>query len=132
MAKFHTDTSQLFLHQCFVVKDSQAAPLPPPRRYTTFFFPAEGKFRCPVPECSQGRKGYGCKAPFNLRGHFAFRHPRDKVVIRGECLPRCLLCGMQVGREALGTAKNDQSKTCRQMAARRRQHLVAAEGARAM
>ena len=96
------------------------------------FFPAEGKFRCPVPECPQGREGHGCKAPFNLRWHFVFRHPRDKVVIRGECLPRCPLCGMQVAREALGTAKHEQSKTCRQMAARRREHLVAAEGVRAM
>ena len=39
---------------------------------------------------------------------------------------------MQVGRKALGTAKHEQSKTCRQMAAQRRQHLVTAEGARVM
>ena len=53
-------------------------------------------------------------------------------MIRGKCLPWCPLCGMQVGREVLGTAKHEQSKTCRQMAARQRQHLVAAEGARAL
>ena len=123
-------TQQASIVTVTVVKDSQAAPLPPPRRYTASFFPAEGKFRCPVPECPQGRKGYGCKTPFNLRWHFAFRHPRDKVVIRGECLPRCRLCRMPTGQAVLGTVKHEESKTCREMAVRRRQHLVAAEGAR--
>ena len=57
----------------------------------TSFFPAEGNFCCPAPKCPQGREGYGCKAPFNLRWHFSFRHPLDKIFIRGECLPRCPL-----------------------------------------
>ena len=39
---------------------------------------------------------------------------------------------MQVGQAVLGTAKHKESKTCREMAARRRQHRVAAEGACAM
>ena len=39
---------------------------------------------------------------------------------------------MQVGRAVLGTAKREESRTCQEMAARRCQHLVAAEGARAM
>ena len=39
---------------------------------------------------------------------------------------------MQVAREVLGTTKHEESKTCKQMADRRRQHLVAAEGARAL
>ena len=119
-------------YQCFVVKDSQEGPLLPPRRLTAAFFHEEGKFRCPVPACPQGHEGRGCKTPFNLRWHFAYRHPRDKVVIRGECLPRCPCCGMQVAREVLGTTKHEESKTCKQMAARRRQHTVAAEGARAL
>ena len=32
------------VHQCFVVKDSQEGPLPPPRRMMASFFPKEGKF----------------------------------------------------------------------------------------
>ena len=36
---------------------------------------------------------------------------------------------MQVSRDVLGTSKHETSKTCRRMAAQRRQHLVAAEGA---
>ena len=119
-------------YQCFVVKDSQEGPLLPPRRLTAAFFHEEGKFRRSVPACPQGHEGRGCKTPFNLRWHFAYHHPRDKVVIRGECLPRCPYCGMQVAREVLGTTKHEQSKTCRQMAARRHQHTVAAEGARAL
>ena len=39
---------------------------------------------------------------------------------------------MQVGRSVWGTAKHEASKTCREMADRRRRHRVAAEGARAM
>ena len=120
------------VHQCFVVKDSEAAPLPPPWRYIADYYPADGKFRCPVPECPQGDEGYGCTTSFNLRWHFAFRHPRDQVEVKGKCLPRCRLCGMQVGRAVLGTVKHEESKTCREMTARRRQHRVAAEGARAM
>ena len=106
------------VYQCFVVKGSQEWPLPPPRRMTASFFPEKWKFRCPAPACPQGQEGHGCKTPFNLRWHFAFRHPLDKVVIRGKYLPRCPLCGMQVARKVLGTAKDKESKTCRQMAAR--------------
>ena len=62
------------VRQCFVVKDSEAAPLPPPWRYIADYYPADRKFRCPVPECPQGDKGYGCTTSFNLRCHFAFRH----------------------------------------------------------
>ena len=120
------------IYQCFVVKDSQEGPVSPPWRMTASFFPEEGEFCCPVPECPQDQEGHGCKTPFNLPWHFAFRHPLNEVVIRGECLPRCPLCGMQVGCKVLGTAKHEQSKTCWQMAARQRQHLVAAEGARAL
>ena len=39
---------------------------------------------------------------------------------------------MQVAREVLGTTKHEESKTCQQMAARRRQHLVAAKGVHAL
>ena len=47
-------STQHGVYQCFVVKDSQGTPLPPPRRLTASFFPAEGKFRCPVPSFPQG------------------------------------------------------------------------------
>ena len=39
---------------------------------------------------------------------------------------------MQVGRSVWGSAKHEASKTCGEMADRRRRHRVAAEGARAM
>ena len=39
---------------------------------------------------------------------------------------------MQVSRDILGTSKHEESNTCRRIAAQRRQHLMAAEGARAM
>ena len=64
---------------------------------TASFFTAEVNFCCPAHGYPQGQEGYECKTPFNLRWHFAFRHPLDEVVIRGECLLRCLLCGMLSG-----------------------------------
>ena len=124
--------SQHDVHQSFNIKGSEAAPLKPPWRYVADFFPADGKFRCPVRECPQGDEDYGCTTSFNLRWHFTFRHPRDVVEVQGECLPRCRQCGMQVGRSVWGSAKHKASKTCREMADRRRRHRVAAEGARAM
>ena len=57
------------------------------------FFPAEGKFRCPVPACLQGQEGHGCKALFNLRRHsgqsgigqqnFPFARKKDAVYLLG-------------------------------------------------
>ena len=120
--------SQHDVHQSFNIKGSEAAPLKPPWRYVADFFPADGKFRCPVRECPQGDEGYGCTTSFNLRWHFTFRHPRDVVEVQGECLPRCRQCGMQVERSVWGTTKHEASKTCREMADRRRRHRVAAEG----
>ena len=52
------------------------------------FLPKEGTFRCPVPGCPQGQEGAGCKTSFNLRYHFAYRHPADTVVVRGEAPPQ--------------------------------------------
>ena len=87
-------STQHNIYQCFLIKDSQEDPLPPPRRLTVSFFPAEGKFRCPVSSCPQGREGHEYKTPFNLRWHFVYRHPRDEVVIKDTCLSQCHLCRM--------------------------------------
>ena len=125
-------STQHDVYQCFVVNDSQKGPLPSPRRLTASSFPTEGKLRCPVPSCPQGREGHGCVTPFNLRWHFSYRHQRHNVVIRGECFSRCHLCRMQVSYNVLGTPKHENSKTCQRMATKRRQHLVAAKGARAL
>ena len=122
------------VHQNFVPPDVEPVD---PRTwvYTASWYPADGKaglFRCPVLDCPQGDEDYGCATSFNLRWHFAFRHPQHEVEINGEVLPRCGACKMQTGRAAIGTAKHLASKHCREMAARRRRHRVAADGARAM
>ena len=53
-------------------------------------------------------------------------------MVDGECFPKCDACGMQVSPTVIGTYHHEATKTCRQMAAMRSQHLVAAEGARAV
>ena len=67
-----------------------------------------------------------------MRSHFGYRHPQDEVVVDGECLPRCGDCGMQVAHTAIGSTRHMESKTCRQMADMRSQHMVAAKGTRAV
>ena len=94
------------------------------------FFPDEGTFRCPVPGCPQGQEGAGCKTSFNLRYHFAYRHPADTVVVRGECPPKCKSCGLQVW--TADTSGHLASKTCKDLTAQRQQHSVAAASAAAV
>ena len=65
-----------------------------PKRWEARFYPAEGLYRCPVPNRPQGQAGAGCKTPFNLRYHFAFRYQNDTVTVRGDCPPKCASCGM--------------------------------------
>ena len=84
-----------------------------------------------MPGCLQGQEGKGCRTPFNLRWHFGYRHPADEVIVNGECLPRCQLCGIQVAWSVVGTPAHKGSKTCERMAAQRAQHKVAAACARA-
>ena len=80
------------------------------------FFPADGNYRCSVPNCPQGQEGAGCKTTFNLCYHFAYRHPVGKVLVSGVCLPKCPSCGLQVTRTA-GTPEHLASKTCRKLMA---------------
>ena len=98
-------------------------------RWEARFYPAEGLYRCPVPNCPQGRAGEGCKTPFNLRYHFAFRHSNDTVTLRGDCPPKCASCGMQV--KTARTTAHLASKLCKDLTERRRQHAVAAAGGQA-
>ena len=110
---------------------TDAAPPAAPRRLEAAYDLMEGKYRCPVPGCPQGTEGRGCRTPFNLQWHFRYRHPRNEVVIRGQCLPQCRRCGMQVSWSTIGSPAHENSKTCRRMAEQRHQHRVVAEGLRA-
>ena len=67
---------------------------------------------------------------FNRRYHFAYRHPVDKVLVDGACLPKCPSCGLQVG--TAGTPEHLASKTCRELVAQRQQHEVTAASAAAL
>jgi hypothetical protein len=60
-----------------------------PRRWEAEPDFLEAKLRCPVPGCPQAREGRGVRDSFNLRWHFASRHPQDTVTVEGECHPRC-------------------------------------------
>ena len=59
----------------------------------------------PVPNCSQGQAGAGCKTPFNLRYHFAFRHPNDTVTVRGDCPPQVRQLRDKILEECRGAAR---------------------------
>jgi hypothetical protein len=60
-----------------------------PRRLAAVVDAKEDKYRCPVTGCPQGEEGRGYKTPFNLRWHFRYQHPANKVVIGGKCFPHC-------------------------------------------
>ena len=83
-------------------EDGEGAP-PSPRRWDATFFPAEGHYRCPVPDCSQGGKATGCGI-LGMCGDTVSTYPHSghKMAVAG--------------------------KTCRQATAARRQHTVAAKG----
>jgi hypothetical protein len=126
----HLET-QHDVYTSYALRATDAAPPTAPRRLTAKYFIADSKYRSPAPGCPQEEEGRGCKTPFNLRFNFGYRHPRDEVIIGGECMPRCRRCGMQVAWSAIGTPAHEGSKTCRRMAAQRAQHEVAAVGMRA-
>ena len=119
-------------HPCFIVKDLHRGPLLPPARYDAVLSVEDGKWRCPVPNCPQGREGHGCSNTSNLRWHFAYRHPSDTVAVRGTAFSKCQLCGLQVSPTVLGTPKHKTSKNYRRMAAMRHKHTIAEAGARAL
>jgi hypothetical protein len=110
---------------------ADAAPPVVPRRLTAVYDVEEGKYRCPVPGCTQGAEGRGCNTPFNLRWHSGYRHPRDEVVIGGQCLSRCQCCGMQAVWSVIGTPAYEGTNTFRRMAEQRAKNQVAAEGLQA-
>ena len=125
----HQET-QHDIFQSFVLEEGQGGSPPSPRHWTAAHFPEEGCYRCPVPDCPQGQAGRGAGSSWNLRWHFAYRHPQDTVRVEGMCFEKCHLCGMQVA--TAGKPSHEASKTCRDMAAMRRQHAVAAQGKAAL
>lgn len=54
-------------YQCFVAPGADQEGSGNETTWTASFFPAEGNYRCPVPNCPQGQEGAGCKTSFNLR-----------------------------------------------------------------
>ena len=88
---------------------------------------ATGRWPCPVPEYPGGGRD-----PYDLRRHFRLRHPRGLVSVRGEILPRCEVCGMQVSAEVLGSKQHEATRTCQTFCAMRVQHERALAGAKAM
>ena len=54
---------------------------------------------------------------------------QDNVAVAGTCLPKCRICGLQVG--TMGTPENLVSRTCQELTAQRQQHKVAAPSAAA-
>ena len=73
-----------------------------------------GSWPCPVPNCPGGGRD-----PYDLRRHFRSRHPRDLVSVRGETLPRCEICGMQVSAAVLGSKRHEATWTCQTFCAMR-------------
>ena len=86
----------------------------------------------PYPQLPARAGGYGCSTTSNLRWHFAYRHPYDKVAIRGTTFLKCPLCGLQVSPIVLRTFKHEAFKNCRRMAAMHHQHAIANNGARVL
>jgi hypothetical protein len=80
------------IYTLFALRATDASTPAAPRRLTAVNW--EGKYRCPMTGFSQGEEGRGCSTPFNLRWHFEYRHIHDEVVIGGQFLPCCQLCGM--------------------------------------
>ena len=118
--------SQHDIYQSFVVEEKGQGAPPPLRRWDARYYPDEGYYRCPVPDCPQWQEGKGVRDSYNLRWHVSYHHPQDIVMVGGVCLPKCRLCSVQVSTVGMPTHEN--SKTCKQMAAMRRQHAMAAQG----
>ena len=106
--------SQYDTYQCFLSPGAAKGAPKRGQRYEALFYPEEGTFWCPVPGCPQGLEGKGCRTSFNLRWHFVYCHPADKVAVWSKCLPpKCHSCGLQVW--TAGTPKHLASKTCKDM-----------------
>ena len=62
-------STQHNVYQCFVIKDSQEGPFPPPRKLMASFFPVEGKFRFPPPPLApRTRKATDTRRPSTCGG----------------------------------------------------------------
>ena len=96
-----------------------------PNVYRANFSVATNAYQCPVPGCS-GQS----TTKWNLRRHFANRHPYDFVSLPGEGVYRqCERCGMQVNSSATG---HEQSQYCRDGWAKTQQYTAAENSARAL
>ena len=125
----HQET-QHDIFQSFMQEEEQEPAPPAEVPWTAAHYPAEGLYRCPVPGCPQGRPGHGVRKPWDMRSHFAYRHPQDFVRVGGMCFEKCHLCGMQVA--SAGKPAHENSKLCKDRTAARRQHAVAAQGKAAL
>jgi hypothetical protein len=56
----------------------------------------------------------------------------DRNSVNGTCLPRCRLCGMQVGWRALGSSRHEDSALCRDKVVQLEQHESAAASVKAL
>lgn len=74
---------------------------------------------CPVPDCVGGASTGDA-----MRSHFAFKHPRDVIIIEQEgLLPRCQRCDMFVKASSLATTHH-ASKRCEVGSERKRKRLL--------
>ena len=89
------------------------------------YFP---KVDCPVVGCAGAATTWN-----NLRRHFAYRHPNDRLCILEEGhapLPKCERCGMHVSYRALNN-QHYATASCRAGAARMRQRYAQSDSRRA-
>jgi len=95
--------------------------------FTVWQSPEDGQFHCPVPACI----GLA-QTPWNLRRHFADRHPWHLVGTPQEGVyPRCEECGMQTNPERFGAGHEDTAD-CVHRAEKRRQHAAAVTSQKAL
>jgi len=91
--------------------------------YRVSFPPTLHSRPCPVDGCRGS-----ATSPYNLRKHFASRHPSDVIVILQEGtvpLARCELCDMHVGARAISRSGHQRTTLCRKLAAaKRRRHAI--------
>ena len=91
------------------------------QRYRVSFPKSSQKIRCPVDGCPGT-----ATTPYNLRRHFAHRHPTDTLTILEEGsapLPKCERCGMHVTYLSLNTSHYN-STVCWAGAAHERQRCT--------
>ena len=98
------------------------------QRYCVSFPKSSRKIRCPVDGCPGT-----ATTPYNLRRHFAHRHPTDTLTILEEGsapLPKCERCGMHVTYLSLNMSHYN-STVCRAGGARERQRCAIQDACRA-